>query len=124
MLTMASDEENVVVLGGAPQPSQQQQTAAAAAANSDTRVVAEPGSIEPEEKTEHPAAKRVPRPERRGLFGRFTVVPELSSSSDYPRSTKWFMTVIVALAGATSSTGSSIFYRERPFLEQNTLLES
>ena len=56
----------------------------------------------------------IPRSQRRGLLGRFTIIPEVADPRDYNDSTKWVMTSVVALAAATSSTGSSISYRERP----------
>ncbi|KUI68027.1 MFS antiporter QDR3 [Cytospora mali] len=52
----------------------------------------------------------VPRSERRGLFGHFAIIPEVTNPYDYGHGTKWAMTIIVALAAATSSTGTSIFY--------------
>ncbi|KAI1456591.1 MFS general substrate transporter [Annulohypoxylon moriforme] len=52
----------------------------------------------------------VPRSQRRGLCGRFTLIAEVTDPHDYSNGTKWAMTIIVALAAATSSTGSSIFY--------------
>ncbi|MCJ1436260.1 hypothetical protein MMC27_005638 [Xylographa pallens] len=56
------------------------------------------------------ALELIPRSQRRGLFGRFTIIPEVTNPYDYKNGTKWMMTIIVALAAATSSTGSSIFY--------------
>lgn len=58
------------------------------------------------------ALEPIPRSRRRGLFGRLTVIPEVVNPYSYPNGTKWIMTIIASLAGATSSTGSSIFYRE------------
>lgn len=57
-----------------------------------------------------PPPEVVPRLKRRGLFGSLTIVPEVVNAYHYPNSTKWMMTVLVAMAGVTSSTGSSIFY--------------
>lgn len=54
----------------------------------------------------------IPRSDRRGLFARFTIIPEVTNPYDYKDNTKWMMTIIVSLAATTSSTGSSIFYRE------------
>lgn len=54
----------------------------------------------------------VPRSERRGLFGRFSLIPEVTNPYDYGNGTKWIMTSIVAFAAATSATGTSIFYRK------------
>ena len=54
----------------------------------------------------------IPRAERRGLFGRFAIIPEIARPYDYRNSTKWVITAIVALAGAAAPIGSSVFYRE------------
>ena len=53
----------------------------------------------------------VPRSKRRGLFGRFTLIPEIERPYDYKSSTKWTITAAVALATAAAPMGSSIFYR-------------
>ncbi|PYH46792.1 MFS transporter [Aspergillus saccharolyticus JOP 1030-1] len=52
----------------------------------------------------------VPRLERRGLFGQFTLLAEVQDPKVYPRKTKWFITFIVAVAGAAAPMGSSIFF--------------
>lgn len=64
----------------------------------------------------------VPRSKRRGLFARFTVVPEVERPYDYKGSTKWFITFTVALAGAAAPFGSSVFYRMPfpPFFARHT----
>lgn len=54
----------------------------------------------------------VPRSERRGLLGRICFIPEVTNPYSYGNATKWWMTLIVSFASITSSTGSSIFYRE------------
>lgn len=54
----------------------------------------------------------VPRKERRGLLGRFAIVPEVVNPYDYKRSTKWGITATIAIATAAAPLGSSIFYRE------------
>ena len=54
----------------------------------------------------------VSRSNRRGLFGEFTLIAEVENPKTYPRRTKWFITFIVAAAGATAPMGSSIFFRE------------
>lgn len=53
----------------------------------------------------------VPRAKRRGLFGRFTLVPEVERPYDYKNSTKWTITAAISLATAAAPMGSSIFYR-------------
>ncbi|KAJ6440363.1 multidrug resistance protein [Purpureocillium lavendulum] len=58
----------------------------------------------------------VPRHKRRGLFGRFTVVPEVKRPYDYKNSTKWGITATVAFATIAAPLGSSIFYPALPVL--------
>lgn len=53
----------------------------------------------------------VPRSQRRGLLSRFSVVPEAESPYEYKNSTKWGITLTIALATAAAPLGSSIFYR-------------
>lgn len=54
----------------------------------------------------------VPRSKRRGLFGRLAVLPEVERPLEYPRKTKWLITLVIALSAACGPMGSSIFYRE------------
>jgi hypothetical protein len=54
----------------------------------------------------------VPRHKRRGLLGKFALIPEVDRPHDYKRSTKWTITLIVALAGAAAPIGSAIFLRQ------------
>ncbi|KAJ5138499.1 Major facilitator superfamily domain general substrate transporter [Penicillium bovifimosum] len=60
--------------------------------------------------TELGAPIKVARLKRRGLFGQLALVAEVENPKTYPRKTKWFITFIVALAGATAPMGSSIFF--------------
>lgn len=53
----------------------------------------------------------VPRAQRRGLFGRFTVIPEIDRPQEYTTKTKWIITAIIALAAAAAPVGAGIFYR-------------
>lgn len=53
----------------------------------------------------------VPRSQRRGVLGRLTIVPEVERPYDYKNSTKWGITLTIALATAAAPLGSSIFYR-------------
>jgi hypothetical protein len=62
--------------------------------------------------TELGPAVKVPRSKRRGLFGQMTLVAEVEDPKTYPRRMKWFITFIVAVAGATAPMGSSIFFRK------------
>ncbi|KAL2128842.1 hypothetical protein VTI74DRAFT_8574 [Chaetomium olivicolor] len=57
-----------------------------------------------------PFRQTIPRSERRGLLGQLTLVPEVEDPQTSGNGTKWLMTAIVALAGATSSTGTSVSY--------------
>jgi len=50
----------------------------------------------------------VPRGERRGLFARLAVIPEVTEPHDYSRKRKWMITFVVAVAAAAAPMGSSI----------------
>ena len=54
---------------------------------------------------------KVARSKRRGLFARFCFVAEVTEPWDYQNSTKWFITFIVAVAGAAAPVGSAIIFR-------------
>ena len=58
-----------------------------------------------------PPPVAVPRSERRGLFGRFTVLAEITEPKHYKRSDKWFITFVVATSAMAAPTGSSIIFR-------------
>lgn len=60
-----------------------------------------------------PAPVKVPRSNRRGLFGRFSILAEVEEPKDYPNRTKWFLTFVIALAAAAAPLGSTIFFRTR-----------
>lgn len=51
---------------------------------------------------------KVPRNQRRGLLGRFTLIAEVTVQYDYPRRTKWFLTFVIAVAGCAGPMASSI----------------
>jgi len=53
----------------------------------------------------------VPRNKRRGLFGRFAMLPEVNRPYDYSNRMKWLITLIVALAAAGAPMGAGIFLR-------------
>ena len=59
-----------------------------------------------------PPPVEVPRSERRGLFGRITFIPEVVEPKHYVRSTKYFITVVIALAGIAAPLGSAIIFRK------------
>jgi hypothetical protein len=54
----------------------------------------------------------VPRQKRRGLLAKLALIPEVDRPYDYKRSTKWLITLIVALAAAAAPLGSAIFLRK------------
>lgn len=54
----------------------------------------------------------IPPSKRRGLLARFTIIPEVEKPYEYKRSTKWSITMVVALAAAAAPIGSAIFYRK------------
>ena len=54
----------------------------------------------------------VARHKRRGLLARFALIPEVDRPYDYKRSTKWLITLIIALAAAAAPIGSAIMMRE------------
>ncbi|KOS40594.1 hypothetical protein ACN38_g8552 [Penicillium nordicum] len=60
---------------------------------------------------------KVARLKRRGLFGQLALVAEIENPKTYTRRMKWFITFVVALAGATAPMGSAIFL---PSLSQVT----
>ena len=58
----------------------------------------------------------VPRAQRRGLLGRFTVIPELERPQEYTGKTKWAITACIALEAAAAPIGAGIFYRTSGFI--------
>ncbi|KAL6891726.1 MFS general substrate transporter [Trichoderma longibrachiatum] len=56
----------------------------------------------------------VPRAQRRGVLARLTLVPEVERPYEYKNSTKWGITLTIALATAAAPLGSSIFYPALP----------
>ena len=64
----------------------------------------------------------VPRAERRGLLGRFAIIPEIEQPHEYKNSTKWMITLIVSLAAAGAPMGSGIILREFTLLGGSRLM--
>lgn len=60
---------------------------------------------------EQPLPTKVPRSMRRGLLGRCSLLAEVHEPKDYPRSTKWYVTFVVSLAGATAPLASTVIFR-------------
>ena len=58
---------------------------------------------------------KVPRSQRRGLFGRFTILAEVENPKEYPRSVKWFITFVTAMAAIAAPIGSTLIFRKSMF---------
>ncbi len=67
-----------------------------------------------ETEVEDPEPVKVPRSQRRGLFGRFTILAEVEEPKHYSRRTKWYITFVVALAAVAAPMGSAIIFRRTP----------
>ena len=67
-----------------------------------------------ETEIEEPGPVKVPRSKRRGLFGRFAILAEVEEPKHYSRSTKWYITFVVALAAVAAPLGSTIIFRMTP----------
>ena len=67
-----------------------------------------------ETEMEEPGPVKVPRSKRRGLFGRFAILAEVEEPKDYSRTTKWYITFVVALAAVAAPLGSTIIFRMTP----------
>lgn len=61
--------------------------------------------------TQDPTPVKVPRSQRRGLFGRFTIVAEVEEPKHYSRRTKWYITFVVSLAAVAAPIGSTVIFR-------------
>lgn len=61
--------------------------------------------------TIRPLPVLVPRSQRRGLCGRFTILAEVEEPRDYPNGTKWFISGVIAMAAGTAPLGSTIIFR-------------
>lgn len=68
-------------------------------------------------KTPKQALIKVSRKQRRGWFASFTLIPEVTNPYDYKDSTKWFITLVVAVSAAAAPVGSAIIF---PTLDQVT----
>ncbi|EPS33330.1 hypothetical protein PDE_08292 [Penicillium oxalicum 114-2] len=81
---------------------------------SDEKNIQEPPAPLIRQFTEPGPAIKVPRARRRGLFAQLTLIAEVEDPKTYSRKLKWFITFIVAVAGATAPMGSSIFFPSLP----------
>lgn len=66
----------------------------------------------PEEAEHLPAAVPKPLSERRGVFPRLCVIPEVDEPKHYARRTKWTITAVVAVASIAAPIGSNILLRK------------
>lgn len=73
-----------------------------------------------ETEVEDPKPVKVPRSQRRGLFGRFTIVAEVEEPKHYSRRTKWYITFVVALAAVAAPMGSAIIFRKTQTPDEST----
>ena len=80
----------------------------------------EANSPDAETLTITPTVIKVARSDRRGLLGQFTILVEIEEPKNYPRSTKWGITGIVALAAIAAPLGSGILFRRIPPLHSVT----
>jgi hypothetical protein len=55
-----------------------------------------------------PEAVVVERRNRRGLFGKLALIPEVENPYHYTRRIKWFITFVIAICGAAAPMGSAI----------------
>ena len=59
-----------------------------------------------------PPPVKIPRSERRGLFGRFVIIAEVTEPKHYLRPTKYAITTVIALAAVAAPLGSAIIFRK------------
>ena len=71
-----------------------------------------PDSVAAKEDDVCPVPNKIPRSQRRGLFGRFTIIAEVDEPKLYPRKIKWFITFVIACAAIAAPLGSTIIFRE------------
>lgn len=64
------------------------------------------------------SVRKVPRSQRKGLFGRLTLLYEAEEPKDYPRPIKWWITSLIACAAVTAAMGSSIILPALPEIER------
>ena len=69
--------------------------------------------------TQDPEPIKVPRSQRRGLFGRFAILAEVEEPKHYSRKAKWYITFIVALAAMAAPVGSQIIFRMPLYEKRN-----
>ena len=78
----------------------------------DKAIKDESAVISRTESEPRPEPVKVSRAKRRGLFGRFTLVAEVTEPKHYRNSTKWFLTFVIAMAAIAAPFGSTILFRK------------
>ncbi|KAM0798907.1 MFS transporter [Usnea florida] len=76
----------------------------------DGSVTEQKDAEEVETEIEELGPVKVPRSNRRGLFGRFAILAEVEEPKQYSRTTKWYITFVVALAAVAAPLGSTIIF--------------
>ena len=66
-----------------------------------------------------PASNVVPRADRRGLFGRFSLLAEVVDAKDYSNPIKWWVTFVIAIAGIAAPLASAIILPALPDIEKD-----
>lgn len=74
----------------------------------DTQSKTEPPATLSRTTSVTPAAVIVDRRNRRGMFARLSLIPEVENPYFYARKTKWLLTIIVAFCGMAGPMGSAI----------------
>ena len=74
-----------------------------------------PPDVEAQDPSPHldgstPVPTKVPRSQRRGLLGRWTLVAEVDEPRNYSKKMKWSITMIVGVAAFAAPTGSAILF--------------
>ena len=98
------------------------QTASRHTLNGSFHIDVEPQQQELDPGSEQrPPPIKVPRSQRRGWLGRFTVPAEVEEPKNYLNNTKWFITFVIAVAGMAAPVGSTIILRKRPLIDQTII---
>lgn len=66
-----------------------------------------------------PAPVLVPRANRRGLFGRFTLLAEVEDAKHYSNTHKWLLTAFIGLAGIAAPLASTIIFPALPDIRKD-----
>jgi hypothetical protein len=103
-----SESEKISV----PEISGKSEAAETALADAAPAVSSSEEASDVEELSQTKRLEYTPRAQRRGLLASLTLVREVNDPYQYSNGMKWLFTAIVAFAGTTSSSASSILYRK------------